>query len=74
MEVNFSADLQTKLGRIAAENSSDAGRYVEELVEHYLDHDNWFRQKVRTTLVRLDCGEYLTHEEMGARIEQMFRS
>jgi predicted transcriptional regulator len=71
MEVNFSPDLETKLNRVAAENSSDAGGYVRELVEHYLDHDVWFRQKVKTGLDQLDRGEYLTHEEVGGRIGRM---
>jgi len=46
MEVHFSPDLQTKLNRVAAENSSDTDAYVQQLVEHYLDHDAWFRQSV----------------------------
>ena len=56
MEVHFSPDLQTKLNRIAAENSSDADGYVQQLVEHYVDHDVWFRQKVRKGLEQLDRG------------------
>jgi predicted transcriptional regulator len=74
MEVHFSPDLETKLNRVAAENSSDTDRYVQQLVEHYVDHDAWFRQKVGKGLESLDRGEYLTHEEVGERIERMFRS
>jgi predicted transcriptional regulator len=65
MEVHFSLHLQTKLNRVAAENSSDTDVYVQQLVEHYLDHDAWFRQKVKKGLEQLDRGEYLTHEEVG---------
>jgi len=74
MEVHFSPDLQTKLNRVAAENSSDTDAYVQQLVEHYLDHDAWFRQNVKKGLEQLDRGEYLTHEAVGERIERMFRS
>jgi predicted transcriptional regulator len=74
MEVHLSADLETKVNRVAAENSSDPDGYIQQLVEHYLDHDAWFRQKVRKGLEQLDRGEYLTHEEVGERIERMFRS
>ncbi len=73
MEVHFTAALQDKLNRVAAENSSRSEEYVQQLVEHYLDHDAWFRQKVRKGLEQLDRGEFLTHEEVGSRIEQMFR-
>ena len=74
MEVHFTPELHAKLDRVAAENSSGADEYVQQLVEQYLDHDAWFRQRVRKGLDQLDRGEFLTHEEVGARIEQMFRS
>ena len=74
MEVQFSPELQAKVDRVAAENQSGPDEYVKQLVESYLDHDVWFRQQVRKGLNQLDRGEFLTHEEMGERIEQMFRS
>ena len=67
-------ELQAKVDRAAAENNSGAEEYVKQLVEHYLEHDAWFRQQVKKGLDQLDRGEFLTHEEVGARIEQMFRS
>jgi len=74
MEVNLSPELQAKLARIAAENNSGAEEYIRQLVENYLDHDAWFRQKVKRGLGQLDQGQFATHEEIGARIDQMFRS
>jgi predicted transcriptional regulator len=66
MEVHFTPELQEKLTRVAAENRRDADCYVQQLVELYLDHDAWFRQKVTVSLSRLNRGEFLTHEEVGA--------
>jgi predicted transcriptional regulator len=74
MEVNLSPEILAKLARIAAENDSGAEEYVRQLIEHYLDHDAWFRQKVKAGLGQLDRGEFVTHEEIGARIDQIFRS
>lgn len=74
MEVHFNSELQAKVNRIAAENSSGADEYVQQLVERYVDHDAWFREQVKKGLAQLDRGEFLTHEEVGGRIEQMFRS
>jgi predicted transcriptional regulator len=54
--------------RIAAENNRGTEEYVRQLVEHYLDHDAWFRQKVKNGLDQLDHEEFVTHEEIGARI------
>ena len=73
MEVNLSPELQAKLAHIAAENNSSAEEYVRQLVEHYLDHDARFRQRVKAGLGQLDQGKFATHEEIGARIDQMFR-
>ena len=74
MELNLSPELLAKLAQIAAENNSGAEEYVQQLIEHYLDHDAWFRQKVKTGLAQLDRGEFVSHEEIGARIDQIFRS
>ena len=74
MEVHLSPELQAKVERAAAENKSGAEEYVKQLVERYLDHDAWFRQKVKRGLGQLDRDEFVTHEEIGARIDQMFRS
>lgn len=74
MEVHLPPNLQAKVDRAAAENNSGAEEYIEQLVEHYLEHDAWFRQQVKKGLDQLDRGEFLTHEEVGTRIDQMFRS
>ena len=73
MEVHFTPELQAKLDRVAADNRRGPGEYVQQLVESYLDHDVWFRQKVTASLGKLDCREFLTNEEVGARIEKMFQ-
>jgi len=72
--VHLPPELQAKVDRAAAENNSGAEEYVKQLVEHYLEHDAWFRQQVKKGLDQLDRREFLTHEEVGARIERMFRS
>jgi predicted transcriptional regulator len=73
MEVHFTPELQAKLNRVAAENRRAADDYVQQLVENYLDYDAWFRQKVTASVDRLDHGEFLTHEEVGSRLEKTFQ-
>ena len=70
--MHFTPELQAKLDRVATDINSGADEYVQQLVEHYLDHDLWFRQKVTGGLRQLDRGEFLTHEEVGARLKKMF--
>jgi predicted transcriptional regulator len=71
MEVHFTPELQAKPDRVAADIQRGADEYVQQLVEHYLDHDVWFRQKVTGSLEQLDRGGFLTHEEVGARLKRM---
>jgi predicted transcriptional regulator len=74
MEVNLNPELQAKLARVAGENNRAVEEYVHQLVEHYLDHDAWFRQQVKKGLEQLDREEFVSHEEVGTRLKQLFRS
>jgi len=72
--VHFKPELQSKLNRAAAEIPSEVDHYVQQLVEHYLDHDLWFRQKVKSSLEQLDKGNFFSHEEVGERLRNLFQS
>jgi predicted transcriptional regulator len=72
MQVDFSAETEAKLKQAAEENGSGSAEYVRQLVERYLEHDSWFRQKVNKGLEELDAGKFLTHEEIGMRIAKLF--
>lgn len=72
MEIHFTAELQAKLDSAASGTHTDPADYVQQLVERYLDHDVWFRQKVAGSLEQLDRGEFLTHEEVGSRLKKLF--
>jgi len=71
MEVDFSPDTEAKLTRAAEENGNGCAEHVRQLVEHYLDHDSWFRQNARKGLEQLDAGQSLTHEEVGSRLAKL---
>jgi len=73
VEVHFTPELQARLDRAAAEIQQPASEYVQQLVDNYLEFDAEFRQKVTASLARLDRGEFLTHDEVRARIEKMFQ-
>ena len=74
MEVHLNPELQARVDRAAKDNNRGREEYVQQLVEHYVDHDVWFREQVKKGLDQLDRGEFLTHDQMGGRIELMFRS
>jgi len=72
MEVQFTPETEAKLVQVAAENHTGAAEYVAQLVEHYLDHDGWFRAQVQEGLDQLDGGQFVGHDDVGARIAKLF--
>ena len=74
MEVPLSPDTHAKLARIAAERGRDTQALAQEAIERFVDYDEWFTRQVQEGIDQLDAGQFLTHEEVGARIDKMFRS
>lgn len=74
MEVPLSPDTQAKLARIASERGRDSQAIAQEAIERFVDYDEWFTRQVQEGIDQLDAGEFLTHAEVGARIDNLFRS
>ena len=70
MDVHFSAELEAKLSRKAAQEGRDTESLVHEAVERFLDHDAWFIHEVEKGLEQIERGEVLEHEEVKARVEK----
>jgi predicted transcriptional regulator len=73
MEISLAPELEARLSRIASEAGKAAKQVVEELVSDYLDHDEWFRREVKKGLASLDDGKFVSHEDVGRRIERILR-
>ena len=71
MEVHLTPDLQAKLARVAAERGRDAETLAKEVIERFVDYDEWFISEVEKGLAQIERGEVLTHEEVGARMEKL---
>lgn len=70
MEVHFSADLQTKLSRLASEQGRDSETLVKEAVERMVNYDECFLAEVDKGLAQIESGQTLSHEEVGARLDK----
>jgi predicted transcriptional regulator len=73
MEISLEPEVEARLARIASEAGKPANEVVRELVANYLDHDEWFKQEVQKGLDSLDSGKFVSHEEVGRRIEQILK-
>ena len=71
---HFMPELEEKLNRVASESGRPADQVVQELVETYIDHDQWFREEVKKGLAQLDRGDFIEHDEVVDRIERLFHS
>ena len=70
MEVTLSADVQARLTRIAHERGTDAQALAREAIERLVGYDDWFVREVEKGLAQVERGETLSHEQVGARLEQ----
>ncbi len=72
MEVDFTAELQAKLVRLAAEQGRNAESLVQEAVERLVNFDEWFMREAEKGLDAADRGEFVEHEEIGKLIESRY--
>ena len=55
-------------------NPEQASKLAQEAITRYLEEEARFLEAVKLGESQLERGEYLTHEEVGSRIERMLKS
>src|ERR1043166_1173997 len=73
LEVHLTAAQAAKLAELANEKGCDASLLAQQGIESYLSEEARFVDNVNLGEAELDRGEYFTHEEVGDRLERMFR-
>ena len=73
MEVRLDPDTVAKLARLAAERGISAEMLAREPIERLVDYDEWFLREVDRGLASTDAGKFLTHDEVGQRLERLIR-
>jgi predicted transcriptional regulator len=74
MEVHFAPETEQRLHRLAQDTGRNAEQVVQEAVERLIGEDAAFVAAAQKGFDSLDRGEFLTHEEVGARIDRFFKS
>jgi predicted transcriptional regulator len=72
MQVQLAPEEETRLAELAARDGRTAGDLVREAVERYIEDDAKFVAAVMKGLESLDRGEFVSHEEVGKRIDRLF--
>jgi len=73
MEVNFAPDIERKFAQSAAQQGRNPDELVQEVVARYFDEERRFLESVTRGEAALERGEYLTHEQVGQRLERFLR-
>ena len=71
MEVHLKPEQASKPAQLASERGRDADSLAQEAISRYLEEEARFLQAVKLGESQLERGEYLTHEEVGSRIERL---
>ncbi len=60
--------MESKLTRLASQQSMDSEALVIEAVERLVNYDEWFRAEVQTGLAQIERGQTTSHEDVGTRL------
>jgi predicted transcriptional regulator len=74
MEVHLTPEQEAELSKLATRKGRNANELAQEVIGFYLEHEARFIEAVKRGLESLDRGEYVSHEEVGARIDRLFPS
>jgi len=74
VEVRFSPEQEAKLNQFAIRAGKDVEQVVLDAVTSMLEDQVRFEQAVQKGFDSLDRGEFVEHEAVGNRIDQLFRS
>ncbi len=71
MELQIHERQAAELTMLATRTGRSPGELVEEAVDRLLAHEAWFESQVQVAVDQIARGEFLTEEEMDARVARM---
>jgi predicted transcriptional regulator len=74
MEVSFTPELEEKLTQSAARVGRRPDDLVQEVLARYFEEEARFIEAVTLGEDALERGEFLTHEQVGKRLERFLQS
>ena len=73
MEVHFPSELEARLVQSASQQGRNPGELLRDVVARYFEEEARFVVGVKRGEEALQRGEYLTHEQVGQRLERFLR-
>jgi predicted transcriptional regulator len=73
MEVHFTPELEAKLTHSAAQQGRNPDDLVQDVLTRYFEEEARFVEAVKRGEEAFLRGEYLTHEQVGQRLQQFLQ-
>ena len=73
MEVHVTGELEAKLAHSAARQGRNPDDLVRDVLTSYFEEEDRFIEAVKRGEDALQRGEYLTHEEVGQRLQRFLQ-
>jgi predicted transcriptional regulator len=74
MEIHFTPEIAAKLTHSAAEKGRNPDEFVQDVLAQYLEDEARFIEAVKRGENALQRGDYLTHEQVGKRLERFLHT
>ena len=74
MQVHLTPEQEARLVELAARDGRSPDQLVQEAFDRFFEADSDFVEAVMKGLASLDRGEYVSHEEVGKRIDRLFQA
>jgi predicted transcriptional regulator len=74
MQVRVAGELETRLTHSAAQRGLNPDEFVQDVLARYFEEEARFVEAVRRGEEALQRGEYLTHDQVGRRLERFLQS
>ena len=74
MEVHVTGELEAKLAQSAAQQGRNPDDLVQDVLTSYFEEEARFIEAVKRGEDAFERGEYLTHEQVGQRLQRFLQS
>jgi predicted transcriptional regulator len=74
MEVHVTGELEAKLAHSAARQGRNPDELVQVVLTHYLEEEARFIEAVKRGEEAFERGEFLTHEQVGQRLQRFLET
>ena len=74
MEITLAPEQEARLAELASCQGRRTNDLVQEALTRYLEDDAQFVAAVIKGLASLDRGEFVTHAEIGRRVDRLLKS